>query len=313
MSRAHVVFFLLMYYYRLMPSQLHDVLVQFFRNRPELAPTLLREALGVALPSYTEARIESATLTNVLPAEYRADMVVLLIDGKPVLGIVIEVQLQPDEQKRYSWPAYVAGLRARFHCPCCLLVVTVDNGTARWASAPIDLGPGGSLSPLVLGPEGVPIVSDPDKAKKYPELAVMSVMAHGRGDVQTAVNLAALAAQATQGLDADMHALYLDLIESALGEAARKAFEMIPETYKFQGPTYLKAHAKGLAEGRTEGQALGQALGEAQAVITVLEARGLAPTEQQRQRILACTDLEQLNTWVRKAVTLADVEELFAQ
>src|SRR5664280_367446 len=210
MSRAHVVFLLLMYYYRLMPSQLHDVLVQFFRNRPELAPTLLREALGVALPSYTEARIESATLTNVLPAEYRADMVVLLIDGKPVLGIVIEVQLQPDEQKRYSWPAYVAGLRARFHCPCCLLVVTVDNGTARWASAPIDLGPGGSLSPLVLGPEGVPIVSDPDKAKKYPELAVMSVMAHGRGDVQTAVNLAALAAQAAQGLDADMHALYLD-------------------------------------------------------------------------------------------------------
>ena len=107
----------------------------------------------------------------------------------------------------------------------------------------------------------------------------------------------------------DMQALYLDLIETALGEAARKAFEMIPETYKFQGPTYLKAHAKGLAEGRTEGQALG----EAQAVITVLEARGLAPTEQQRQRILACTDLEQLNTWVRKAVTLIDVEELFTQ
>ena len=288
-----------------MPSQLHDVLVQFFRNRPELAPALLHEALGVALPAYTEARIESATLTNVLPAEYRADMVVLLIDGKPVLGIVVEVQLQPDDQKRYSWPAYVAGLRARFRCPCCLLVVTVDVGTARWASAPIELGPGSALSPFVLGPDGVPVISDLEKAKNYPELAVMSVMAHGRGDVQTAVKLATLAAQAAQGLDADMQALYLDLIESALGEAARKAFEMIPETYKFQGPTYLKAHAEGLAEGRTEG--------EATALLSFLEARGLAPNEDQCQRILGCTDLDQLNSWVRKAATIVDVEELFAQ
>jgi hypothetical protein len=49
------------------------------------------------------------------------------------------------------------------------------------------------------------------------------------------------------------------------------------------------------------------------AVLAVLEARGLVPTEQQRERVLACADLEQLNTWVRKAVTLVDVEELFAQ
>jgi hypothetical protein len=102
-----------------------------------------------------------------------------------------------------------------------------------------------------------------------------------------------------------MHALYLDLIESALGEAARKAFEMIPETYKFQGPTYLKAHAEGLAEGRTEG--------EATALLSFLEARGLEPNEGQCQRILGCTDLDQLNSWVRKAATIVDVEELFAQ
>ncbi len=80
---------------------------------------------------------------------------------------------------------------------------------------------------------------------------------------------------------------------------------MIPETYKFQGPTYLKAHAKGLAEG--------EATGEAKALLAVLEARGLAPTDEQRQLILSCTDLEQLNKWVRKAVTVADVAELFAQ
>jgi hypothetical protein len=286
------------------PSQLHDVLVKFFLNRPELAPTLLVEALGVAVPHYTEARIESADLTDVLPAEYRADVVVLLVDGKPVLGIVVEVQLKTDERKRFSWLMYVVGLRARFECPCCLLVVTADNRTARWASEPIDLGPGGNFCPLVLGPDGVPVVTDPQKAQQFPELAVMSVMAHGRGDVQTAVKLASLAAQAAQStefLDSDTQALYLDLIETALGEAARKAFAMLPETYQFTGPSYLK------------GEAVGEARGEAKAVLAVLEARGLVPTEQQRRRILDCTDLKQLNSWVRNAVTLVDVEELFTQ
>jgi hypothetical protein len=39
----------------------------------------------------------------------------LLIDGKPVLGIVVE---------RWSWPVYVASLRAKLDCPACVLVVT---------------------------------------------------------------------------------------------------------------------------------------------------------------------------------------------
>ena len=75
----------------------------------------------------------------------------------------------------------------------------------------------------------------------------------------------------------------------------------------------LRGKAEGKTEGEARGKAEGKAEGKAQAVLAVLEARGLAPTEQQRQRILACTDLEQLNSWVRKAVTLVDVEELFAR
>ncbi|MBI4514722.1 MAG: hypothetical protein HY699_02770, partial [Deltaproteobacteria bacterium] len=94
-----------------MPSQLHEALLLLFRNRPELAPELLRDALHVAPPVYSEARIEPAELTDVQPAEYRADLVVLLYEGTPVLGIVVEVQLRPDADKCYSWPVYAAGLR----------------------------------------------------------------------------------------------------------------------------------------------------------------------------------------------------------
>ena len=131
-----------------MPSQLHEVLLQLFRNRPLLAPELLRDALHVELPKFTEARIDSADLTDVQPAEYRADLVVLLLDGKPVLGIVIEVQLSPQDRKRFVWPVYVVTLRARLECPVCLLVVTADESVARWAAKPIEIGNGGRFVPL---------------------------------------------------------------------------------------------------------------------------------------------------------------------
>ena len=59
-----------------MPSQLHESLLFLFRNRPVLAPELLRDALHVELPRFTGARIDSADLTELQPAdedEARAD------------------------------------------------------------------------------------------------------------------------------------------------------------------------------------------------------------------------------------------------
>ena len=68
-----------------MPSFLHEALLMLFRNRPALAPELLRDALHVELPDYTEVRVDSADLTDIEPAEYRADLVILLSHGSPVL------------------------------------------------------------------------------------------------------------------------------------------------------------------------------------------------------------------------------------
>jgi hypothetical protein len=76
--------------WRSMPSQLHEALLLLFRNRPTLAPELMRDALHVELPAFTEARIDSGDLTDIKPAEYRADLVVLLLNGVPVYGIIVE-------------------------------------------------------------------------------------------------------------------------------------------------------------------------------------------------------------------------------
>src|SRR5687767_1734086 len=100
-----------------MPSALHEAIVELFRHRPVLAAELLRETLAVPLPAFESARIESATFTDLTPPEYHADLVVLLAADAPVLGIVVEVQLRIDGQKRYSWPHYAASLRVRLSCP----------------------------------------------------------------------------------------------------------------------------------------------------------------------------------------------------
>jgi hypothetical protein len=73
-------------------------------------------------------------------------------------------------------------------------------------------------------------------------------------------------------------------------------------------PIYSPLAKELLAEGKAEGKAEG----EADAILTILSARGLEPTTDQRNLISASTDLEQLKTWVRRALTVSSVSELLA-
>src|SRR5690606_5326350 len=86
---------------RVMPSFLHEALLLLLRNRATVVPELLGMTELLPLPRFSSAHIESTDLSEVVPAEYRADLLVLLRQrDRPVLGIVAEVQLAPDERKR---------------------------------------------------------------------------------------------------------------------------------------------------------------------------------------------------------------------
>lgn len=236
-----------------MPSLLHESHLLLFRNQPALAAELIRGPLGAELPVFREARIAAADLTEVQPAEYRADMVVeLWADGVPVYGIVIEVQLAESSRKGFVWPVYVATLRARIECPVSLLVVTPDEAVARWAAKTVFLGGLNNFTPYVLGPSGIPEVVDDARARENPELAVLSAMAHGRdADLVRAVEIAFAARKASAGLDADRSRIYGDLIMNSLSEAAREALStMIKQKYEFQSDFAKHYIALGEANGR---------------------------------------------------------------
>src|SRR5215831_16268102 len=96
-----------------MPSSAHEALIELFRSRPELAAELLTETLGLTLPDYDQARLDSGDFTNLVPTEYRADAVIVLAAAdRPRLAVVVEVQLRRDPGKLWSWPVYLTTLRA---------------------------------------------------------------------------------------------------------------------------------------------------------------------------------------------------------
>lgn len=284
----------------------HEGLLLLFRNRPMLAPELLRDALGVPLPAYSEVRVESAELTQVVPTEYRADLVVLLLEGRPIFAIVVEVQLSRDEDKRMTWPVYLATLRARVGCPTALLVVAPDAAVATWCARPIEMGhPGLVLWPLVTGPEAIPIITEAQTARQNPELTVLSAMAHGKWKVGGAIAQAVLLAMAGAGLEDERGRLYVDLALSSLSEVARAALEALMRSgnYEYQSEFARKYVAQGREEGRQEG--------EMSSLLKVLDARGLEVDDEARKRILACTEPAQLKRWLRRAMVVKSVQELF--
>ena len=285
-----------------MPSVLHEAIVELFRHRPVLAAELLRETLSVPLPPFSAARIEAATFADLAPPEYRADLVVLLSADAPVLGIVVEVQLRIDAQKRYSWPHYAASLRVRLSCPTCVLVYTPDLEVAAWAARVVTGGPGWSLQPLVLGPDLVPVIAAREEAAARPELAVLSAMAHGRRlPPEQAAVLAATALEAVVKQGDGPTGLYYDLVVDSLSEAARKAFESMDlKNYEYKTEFARKYLAQGLAAGKAE------------ALLQFLAGRGLDVPDDIRQRVLACTDPSVLDGWIRRAAVAATADEVLA-
>jgi hypothetical protein len=289
-----------------MPSHPHEWLVELFRNRPSLAPELLRAALHRKVPRFTEARIDSADLTDVQPTEYRADLVVLLVDEAPLLGIVVEVQLSRDNDKQFAWPVYVTTLRARFRCPVCLLVVTTDEAIARWAAKLIELGGGNWFAPLVLHPSGVPEVTDEAQARSDPELAVLSAMAHGKdADIEKSVRIALAAMSAIRGLDPARAKMYFDRVRHSLSEDAQRVLQaMDPAKYEYQSD-FARRY---VAEGEARGVAMGEAKGRAALIVKLLTSR-FGPLTHQIETRIAEASIEELDQIGERLLTAQTLDE----
>jgi hypothetical protein len=290
-----------------MPSYLHELLLLLFRNRSGSAADLLRE-LDVQLPEYDEIRADSSDLSDLQPAEYRADLVLFLMcESQKVLGVIVEVQLGRDEDKPYAWPAYIANLRARHRCPVCLLVITIEDAVARWAGRSIDVGPGTRCKPWVIGPSNTPAITALQDAQENVELAVLSAIEHGQStDIPLAARIASAAILASAGIDVERSRLYLDLILISLAQNAPEAFEATMNSlgYEYQSDFARRYYGQGKAEGKAEGRI--------EIILKLLALRFGPLTEAVQARVRGAQDA-QLDAVAERMLTAKTLEEAVSQ
>ena len=289
------------------PTLEHEFLIELVRHRPSLVTTLLTE-MGVPVPEFDEARLESPDFTECTPTEYRADAVVVLANGKPLAGIVLEVQRRHREEKQWSWPVYLATLRKRIKGPCLLLVFCPDSNEARKCASAIEMGhPGWTLIPIVIGPNEIPKITDIVRAIAEPELATLSAIVHGQTEegfkvLQTFFD--ALEQQPEEVKD------YADLVISMLPGIVFNTFMEFNMAMGTREPrSQLVRHW--VNKGRAEGWAEGLVEGKTEAVLQILQARDVLLYDQAVTRISECTDPDIIEGWIKKALTVEKVEELF--
>ncbi|WP_433217224.1 hypothetical protein ACQP00_09250 [Dactylosporangium sp. CS-047395] len=87
-----------------------------------------------------------------------------------------------------------------------------------------------------------------------------------------------------------------DLVLSRLPEAARECLEelMTNTGFRFQSDLARRSYAEG----------------KARAVLSVLETRGVEVPENVRADIASSTDIEQIETWLRRAATADKYQDL---
>ncbi|MGH3398835.1 MAG: hypothetical protein ACRDPO_29535 [Streptosporangiaceae bacterium] len=291
-----------------MPGIKHEAPIELLRRNPLLAAALL-EGSGVSVPADGTAVMVAGDLSSALPAELRADAVIVLGGNGPDawtgtrLAVVVESQTAPAADKRRVWPAYLALARAQHDCPAVLVVICPSPATGRWARQPIRTGhPGFDLVPLVIDAGTTPAPDAPGLAGVSPELAVLGALTGAVDLEQDAGRRLVLRIIAAASLDEDRLETYTHLIRVATPAAARGDLEALMTT-TFKDEFIDRIKAEGKAEGKAESTAA--------ILLRLLATRGVKVPAPVRDRVLSCTDLSQLDAWVVRAMTASTLEDVF--
>lgn len=294
------------------PSPQHEALHRIFTHDKDLFARTIRHVLGKEVPGPLNVSSLSTDYTVVEPVhERRGDSALLaelLVEGRDDRFIIlIESQTEPDRQDaRYRWPFYCAYLHDKYRCPVLLVVVTSSEETARWARKRFEIGLPGltclTLQAIVLGPDNVPAITDPQAAANDPGFAVFSAITHSRsaeigGILETLAGALAVA-------DAKTGSLLAEFTEAGLGEGTigRTIWRNLMATRTY--PYVSELRSQGREEGRAEARALD--------IERLLDKRGIAMTAADRERITSCRDGETLDVWLDRVLTISEIAELFA-
>jgi hypothetical protein len=287
-----------------MPSLTHEAPIELIRQHPELAVDLLRSVTDIELPGQPSVTLSATDMSEVIPKQYLADVVVVISDaatGRPVLSVIIESQVREDETKQYSWPVYVASARRVRRCPAAvLLVICPDPGEAVKCARVIRTGhPGFDLAPIVISPQNAP---GGDGTAPWLTVFAACMGAIDLEDKANAYHVLSAINNTRAGI-ADRRRMTMIILNLA-SEAARTILQEMTMAL----PEVRNAFIEGIEE---RAAAAAVVKSKAEDVLKVLNARHLAPTDDQRKQVTDCTDLTQVTRWFDRALTAATIAEVF--
>jgi hypothetical protein len=158
-----------------------------------------------------------------------------------------------------------------------------------------------------VAPDDVPEITDHERAKCDPELAVLSAMSHGHDrNVELATKIASAARAACDHLDIDKSTFYFDLIASSLSEEAQRACPtMLIPGYEYQTAFARRFFDEGESKGKAEGKAEGQSL----LLLKLLEMRfgALPPAMRARISGSSAVEIDRMAESLLTATSLNDI------
>jgi hypothetical protein len=239
-----------------------------------------------------------------------------LVIEEPERLLFLEVQLQPDARKHWSWPAYLAVARQKYQKPVNLVVLAGNPRTERWARSRLELGHGFCLRPLVLGPATLPLRSLLDRTLE--RLSLGTILHSSRREGRRLMD----AMLPWLRLDAPEDRTYLDLatyhlIRAGLlptGDPMKAPFpprmQFVTDMLRRLELAKEEGLSEGIEKGMEKGIGRGRAEGEALALLTILRSRNLPVSPELSHRITGCTDTDQLTRWLERSITVTSPEQL---
>jgi hypothetical protein len=281
-----------------MPSLEHEAPLEVIRQQPDVVADLLRRVLPrLRLPASVTGTLGATDMSQVAPAQYLADMVVVLSDeqtGKPVLAVVIEPQGRDRKTKKVSWPVYLTtAIKANKVPRAILVVICWDRREAARCRRVIRTGhPGFDLYPIVVDPRTFPSWEDAS-----PYLVILA-------GATKAIDLA------TKASHADTAALST-IILGVADTAARGELEALMASPKFHSTFVDGLLQQGEEKGLEKGLEKGAVKSKVEDLIKVIRARGLGLTQAQQELVTSCSDLSQLDTWFDQALDAKTADDIF--
>ena len=317
----------------------HEAIPRIFQTDPGLFARTA-QALGIPFADATSGARFPAGLTRDLPFKVNAESLVR-IDSPRSYVLAIEVLDHEDPEKLMNWSCSLAHLYAKYRWPPILAVICLNSSTSVWAARQLNIGTAEwrtlALRPVVLGPDNVPVITDPDQVAQDIPMAILSAVLHQRNpavqDTLAALASAVRGAQRhDQGGEGDAEdentaEVFIELTAQGLDKSRAAAIwrrHVVIDTSFFKSSISEELRDEGRAQGLAEGMARGMTRGvskglaegmtraKAEDILLLLARRGIEISPYDRADVKTCTDLAVLQRWFDRAITATSAADVFS-